>query len=67
MSVVNNTLNNFHELFTVKDYIYHGCALPGKYSIFMVMVSLLESTNTAPSSLRYDISIKCTVITYHLA
>ena len=29
--------------------------------------TMLESTNTAPSSLRYDISMKCTVITYHLA
>ena len=27
---------------------------------------LLEKTNTDPSSLRYDISMKCIVITYHL-
>ena len=28
---------------------------------------LLESTNTAQSSLKYDISMKCIVFTYHLA
>ena len=28
---------------------------------------VLERTNTATSSLKYDISMKCIVITYHLA
>ena len=27
---------------------------------------VLESTNTAPSNLKYNISMKCTVFTYHL-
>ena len=30
-------------------------------------ICVLESTNSAPSSLKYYISMKCTVITYHLA
>ena len=33
----------------------------------MRMTKLLESTNTAPSNLKYNISMKCTVFTYHLA
>ena len=28
---------------------------------------VLESTNTDPSNLKYNISMKCTVFTYHLA
>ena len=30
------------------------------------IMRVLERTNNAPSSLKYDISMKCIVITYHL-
>ena len=33
----------------------------------LLVYLLLESTNTAPSNLKYNISMNCTVFTYHLS
>ena len=51
-------LRAFHKQAMIKQQIYDN---------MLARRSVLESTNTAPSNLKYDISMKCTVFTYHLA
>ena len=49
----------------IKHFVMPGSWLG--YTYWRIYLLLFESTNTDPSNLKYNISMKCTVFTYHLA